>query len=233
MTNTVKPRVVVMNMTARSGKDTAVHHLLKIYNEAKHLTYKEKLIEATINFFRVSRERWDTRYDLSANMPGGVTTWIKDVPWEGVLEVGDKTYSQRTALIHVSENVMKPVFGKQVFGDAVANHLEEGGLYLVSDSGFDEELIPVLAKADVLVLKRDRLNSNWVGDSRGWVTKELGGKHVWVPGGIQDEADYLTFVTDAVGDWLGSLDKQREIDEVISDLAKVWATPIYHEEDEE
>lgn len=205
-----KPKVVIFNMTARSGKDLAVKHLMKWYTEAKHLAFKDKLIEAAAAIVNVSVGEFLEDYDKqvkdcsdgnlhwarSIGMEDNV--WWKDVP---LYDIECASYSTRELLIHASENVMKPVFGKGVFGHAVASEITDNGLYFISDGGFDEEITPILEKAEVLIFKRDRLGNGWEGDSRGWLDKSFGDQ-IYVPDEIQEEEVYLDFVLHKVREWL-------------------------------
>jgi hypothetical protein len=166
-------RVVILNQTARSGKDVSAQHLLDKYG-SEHVnvvSFKQKLIDATAKVLGISVEEFLQNYDSKAFDVLGFyqsIEWYKDYP---IYTIGDKKYSKRTALIHVSENVLKPLFGKGVFGEALKQDLQYGKVNIVSDGGFAEELEP-LNDCELLVLQRDRLETNWKGDSRGWVSGE-------------------------------------------------------------
>lgn len=201
----IKPKVVIFNMTARSGKDTAVNHLLKQIKNAVHLSYKEKLIETTLRFFDVGMDEWNARYDE----PFGTDGWMKDVPWEGRLEVAGKCYSQRGALIHISEDIIKPIIGMPAFGNAVASQITDPTkMYLISDGGFDEELVPVLKVADVLILQRDRLLTDWKDDSRGWLDHRLTTTR-YCPDEIQEESEYLSWIEETIQTWLEDFNEDK------------------------
>lgn len=200
----MKPMVVVFNMTARSGKDEAVKYLMKDLRvfHPKHLAFKDKLVDTTVKVFGVDRAEWDARY--SAKNPDTFAyEWLKDQPWSKLQKPNQSGgFSQREALIHVSENIIKPVFGQGAFGEAVTEELEDGGLYFVSDGGFDEEQEALNQRAHVLYLKRDRLKTNWKGDSRGWISESVGGQHFWIPEEIEDLEEFLQEVRRIVTNWM-------------------------------
>ena len=187
-------KVVIFNATMRSGKDVAAKHMLDTYGEdnINLLSFKSMLINATAKVLDISEEDFLDGYDATVKMMTGMTNppteWYKDLP---MYPIGDTLYSKRTALIHVSENVLKKLLGDSVFGDITASNLVKGKINILSDGGFDSEFKPLLEVADVLVLKRDRLNTNWEGDSRFWLSEELGGTHKWCPDSVTELEEFL------------------------------------------
>jgi len=193
-------KVIIFNMTPRSGKDTAVDALHEKFGWTK-LSFKEKLIDAALAHYDISREEWDERYNKWDEGVG----WYKDLSWNR-LGTGLRVFSQREALIHISETVMKPLFGEGIFGKAVADDIGFDGTYLISDGGFDAELHELIEfEHDILVIKRDRLGQGWEGDSRDWLDTDLPKTtEVWVPEEIEEVDEYLEFVSDTVLGWLSS-----------------------------
>lgn len=174
-----KNLVVIFNMTPRSGKDTAVNYMKGIWEGAvHHLSFKDMLIEATIKFFNVSRDWWDNDYDAPHDNQRSIVKWKKDLPCPELM-LNCQPISKRQALGHVSENVLKPLFGKGIFGHQVADRLDPFNVNMISDGGFSEELIPIIEKSHVLILKRDRTGNGWQGDTRGWISHP-DAKEVWV-----------------------------------------------------
>lgn len=153
-------KVIIFNGAPRSGKDALGSIIIKEY-EAEHLQYKDALIDLTKRFYQVSDEAWDNMYK-----------WDKDKVYSCF---GIK--SPRQALIHVSENVIKPVFGKRVFGEILAERLSRYSpdIYVVTDSGFKDELEPVIEQVgveNVLVIRLHREGCTYKGDSRGFIKDE-------------------------------------------------------------
>ncbi len=191
----VKPKVIIFNMTPRSGKDIACEHLSKKYTNAIRLAFKDELIKVAASILGIHVGRFLQGYE-------GQTAsghWLKDVP---MYAVNGNVYSKRTWLQHVSEVVIKPLVGNDVFGKAVSRHITDPeALYLISDGGFEEEVQAVMKVADVLILQRDRLNNNWEGDSRSWVNPSNAViKHC--PDAVQSEEEYLEWVDLTVNSWL-------------------------------
>lgn len=84
----------------------------------------------------------------------------------------------RQFYIHISENVMKPIFGKDIFGKlAVANIREmvknqNAEIVVISDSGFVEEAMPVVQEVGIaraLLIKLYRPGKDFSQDSRGYI----------------------------------------------------------------
>jgi len=157
-------KVIIFNGPPRSGKDTACNYLKeKLGDKARIVGFKDPLIELTARFYGLTTSAFLQQYDerFSADF------WYKDVSrsWLG-------GQSQRQALIHVSENVVKPVFGDNVFGDALVHKIEsdsEHDLFLVPGSGFESELLPLCHCFDVTVVKICRSDCNFDGDSRSYL----------------------------------------------------------------
>lgn len=155
----MKPVVIILNGPPFSGKDFLAEEARKNfrYNTAfycKVLQFKKKLFDLTKLIYSVSDEEWDRWYERD----------LKEVPRE---ELGG--LSPRTALQHVSENVIKPIFGKDYFGKSLAKEIKDGVNYVVSDGGFPEELVPVCEKADVTVICILSDGCDYTGDTRRYL----------------------------------------------------------------
>jgi len=84
--------------------------------------------------------------------------------------------SRRQAMIHVSENVIKPVHGKDYFGQRVAEEIQEGVNYAIADGGFIEELEPVIEKVgteNVVIVQLTREGHDYSTDSRRYFNGNL------------------------------------------------------------
>jgi hypothetical protein len=84
--------------------------------------------------------------------------------------------SIRQAMIKVSEDVIKPKYGKEYFGTAASRELVEGGINVFSDSGFIEELNPLIRKVgveNILLLQIRREGFTFEGDSRNYLPLDV------------------------------------------------------------
>ena len=170
-------QIIIFNGPPGSGKDFACSYLKERYSNVIHISFKEKLIDLTCRFYGVSREEWDERYENSSTLGSGFVRW-KDIPWEKLGYL-----SQREALIHVSENVIKPVFGKAIFGELLCDSIEgmkqqsRDIVFVCSDGGFPEEVEPLSClfwhhgtnSAGVTVARISRDGCSFVGDSRNYL----------------------------------------------------------------
>lgn len=156
--------IVVFNGPPGSGKDEACSYLKNI--GFKQIEFKNKLFEDCIKYYNVSSE-WFFE---------GYTREQKEIPEE---KLGG--LSRRSALIHVSENVIKPNYGNDYYGFMASKEMEEDIDYCISDGGFVEELSHIINKFgdDFLIIRLYRENSNFNLDSRRYINfTELLGEHV-------------------------------------------------------
>lgn len=133
--------VIGLNGPAGCGKDAIAGYLSEKYG-AVHMEIKELLFEAAIRISGLTREVWFSMYNDRD---------YKESP-NPFLFVNGKSVTMREFMIHVSENVMKPMFGDDVFGKALAQKLKElpevqpdgkKTIVVLSDGGFVSEGIPV------------------------------------------------------------------------------------------
>lgn len=172
--------IINLNGPAKSGKDALAEEILLCLDPKKyfgfHVEFKELLVNAAVKAAGISRKLWDALYERE----------YKEVP-QPYFVVNGKQVSARGWLIHISESVMKPLFGEDVFGIALAKKikdltdcmdLDEKLVFVISDGGFVDESVPVvdLAGEDNYHLFRiSRINEEtgqyytFVGDSRNYV----------------------------------------------------------------
>lgn len=155
-------QVVILNAPPCSGKDTLAdlmvkHLFLKHLKATKH-EFKKVLYEAFAEHYalplyhvmhictdRKTKDSLDSDYSIQTGR----------TPREG--------------LIHVSENIYKPKYGKGYFGQEAANKLTIGINVFSDGGGWWDELAPVVYKADrVLVCRLHREGYNFDGDSRSY-----------------------------------------------------------------
>lgn len=156
--------VLFLNGPPGSGKSTIAEYLEKEHGFVR-LSYKTPLVSLVQRFYGVS------------------DTW-----WQGVYQHGTKDLPQavlgglscRQALIHIAEGVVKPVFGKGIFGDWMYSQLcsmPRGTNVVIDDLGFEEEITSEMINDNSLVglilwvTSEDTRGVGWNGDSRNYVQK--------------------------------------------------------------
>jgi len=157
---------LVFNGPPRSGKDQCCSIMRERMNFS-HVSFKEQLIKETINYYGVTHDWFMKTYNdiLSDGTP------IKEITKQ---ELGGR--SRRQALIHVSEDIYKPQYGKEYFGQKLSENLNVGSNYCCSDGGFTEEIIPLInkfGKKNVFVVQLFRDGSDFSNDSRRYLNANL------------------------------------------------------------
>ena len=177
----MKRKFVIINSTARAGKDTLATHLSRVLEskDCATFSFKDPLIDVTCAFLGCSRTEFLDGYDLSCDdyiqqlndkgmlktvdpmvaflLLGEKYTWVKDVPFHNI---NGLWYSKRECLIKISEKVIKPVAGARFFGEAVLKTINSN-INISTDGGFVDECLPLIESVespeDVLIL---RINGN-------------------------------------------------------------------------
>lgn len=152
--------IIIFNGPPASGKDEAASYYKKL--GYKHISFKYALFKETISFFNVDEEWFMNGYNDRST---------KEQP-EQLLE----GMSRREAMIYVSEEITKPVLGQDIFGVSVANEIQDGVDYVISDGGFIEELIPVINKVgteNILLVQLTRDGCDYSSDSRRYFNGSL------------------------------------------------------------
>ena len=187
-------KVIVFNSPACTGKDIAAAHLVenlnKIGYDAHHKEVKENLFKATKACFGIKDETWDRLYTRERKE--------QETPY---LVSNSKYISPRQAMINTSENVLKPLFGKDVFGIMAVNSLEEG-INIFSDGGFIEEvdcLREAVGDENFLLVHIIREGYTFDGDSRDYVQGIKGTITIHNDG---TEEEFLNCVYETVTEWL-------------------------------
>lgn len=150
--------IILVNGPPRSGKDTLGEHLLSRYPS-----------------FDLVKFAWDLKERTHAlygrpELPHDHFEDVKDQPSAFFMGL-----TPRQAYIHVSETYFKPVHGVETFGNLFLKRLEEKHKYargfIVTDSGFEDESIPVLRHfgVDNCILVRIRDRGDFSNDSRSFL----------------------------------------------------------------
>lgn len=158
-------QVVILNGAPNSGKDTIADVLADTYGWA-HVRFKDILYRETAEYFHIALDtmiRLCTDRDLKEKK----TSLLNG-------------YSPRGALIHVSEEVIKPAQGPAYFGEVLSKRLTDApwpGPVVISDGGFYEELIPMCDDHEVCLIGLFREGCTFDGDSRDYLSLRDGDVH--------------------------------------------------------
>lgn len=157
--------IILFNGPPASGKDCAADYFKdKGY---KHLSFKYQLFKETFKYFSVSEEWFMEDYDNRT---------IKEHP---SVHLGG--FSRREAMIHVSENIIKPKRGLDYFGNKVAEEISINKNYVISDGGFSDELFPIINKIgtdNFVLVQLVRDGCDYSTDSRRYFNGRIVGEHV-------------------------------------------------------
>lgn len=151
---------ILLNGPPGSGKDTIANYLVDKYGFTK-FEFKQTLFNKTADHFWVDLEWFMDEYNLNKEEPQDKLDGL----------------SKRQALIHVSENVIKPEFGNSFFGLSAAKRVKDSGAKKVvfSDSGFDEEAEAILDfDPALIVIKLFRDGCSFDNDSRYYIDESIG-----------------------------------------------------------
>lgn len=149
--------IILLNGPPRSGKDTAAAAIVEAM-QAFHYKMSHPLKVAVPAFFGLE----DQKFALERQ---------KDEKLQELFGV-----SFRQAQINLSEDWAKPTFGKDVFGHIAVRHLRNhsgpGRVCVVSDSGFAEEVVPIVdafSPRNLLIIQLRRDGCTFEGDSRSYI----------------------------------------------------------------
>lgn len=158
--------VIIFNGPPGSGKDAACEYLSKTYDYT-HMSFKDQLFKETFKFFGVSKGWFMKGYEDRS---------VKETPVPQ-LKVNGRKLSRRQAMIYVSEDFLKPKYGKSYFGDILASQINDvTKLYCISDGGFIEELQPIINKFgtdNITIVQLTRDGCSFSNDSRKYLNGNL------------------------------------------------------------
>ena len=152
--------IVIFNGPPGCGKDEAANFFSR--SGFKHLTFKEELFKETVKLFNV-----------------GMDWFMKDYNDRSIKERREdrlRGMSRREAMIHTSEDIIKPKYGKSYFGDQLCKRIESNVDYVISDGGFIEEIVPIIGNPmnnNVVIVQLTRENCSYSTDSRKYFNGTL------------------------------------------------------------
>lgn len=150
-----RTKVILLNGPPGSGKDTAADFIVGRFG-ARKLEFKNALHHLVCEHFGLDYGAWMRDYDNRA---------LKEMPRA---DLGDRT--PRQAMIHVSEEIVKPRHGNGYFALRTLDRMHHKAIHVISDCGFGSEVETMAAAFhDVLVIKLVRTGCSFDGDSRNYV----------------------------------------------------------------
>ena len=155
--------VTVLNGPPGSGKDT----LAALVQPAAPVAFKDFLYFKTAEYYSIY---------IDAFKRACADRERKELPYfcEGTYKRFG--LSPREMLIHVSEEIIKPKYGKGYFGEAAAKEwYGKCSPVIASDGGFYEEVQPIcdtFGKENVLIIRLHREGFNFDGDSRNYILRQ-------------------------------------------------------------
>lgn len=160
--------IIVINAPPRSGKDEICKLLVKESPNVAHEEVKELLFQIAVSSAGITRPLWDALY----------TREYKEKPTP-YLQINGVQCSPREWMIHCSETIVKPHFGKSAFGRAAVERLKNNyasdEIIIYSDGGFAEELAELSDYAygtggEFFLARVHREGCDWGNDSRTWLS---------------------------------------------------------------
>ena len=152
--------IVLFNGPPGTGKDAAADFFKEL--GFKHLSFKYQLFKETIKYYDVDQKWFMDRYKNRDE---------KEVPSAYLNHM-----SCREAMIHVSEDIIKPQKGLDFFGSLVANEIDLNRDYCISDGGFVDEVAPVINKVgseNFVLVQLTREGHDYSTDSRRYLDGNL------------------------------------------------------------
>lgn len=169
------PTIIVLNGPIDSGKDAIGEEIKNLVGPDCHVAaFKEPLYDYMKSIYNITQAQIDEWSQKGDEDPA---KWQKHLPRP---ELDGLNF--REALIHVSEDLIKPVYGDDIMGVQLGIKLRQmwprPKLIVITDGGFDSELLGLKStvhphyKVIVVKLYRDgcEYGSN---DSRSYFSSEL------------------------------------------------------------
>lgn len=178
-------KVILFNGPPRSGKDTAADILYNYFAKIQELYPKRYA------FARPLKETTHALYGIKCEWDA--FEYTKDREQEKFFGL-----SPRQAYIKVSEEMVKPVLGKEHWGNVFLNYVDslpnvKENIIIVSDCGFIEEIQPIKKKIgshNMFLINVVREGTNFKNDSRSYIDDPS------IPGYILDNNEGISELSD-------------------------------------
>lgn len=174
-----RKRIILFNGPPGCGKDTAANI---IHEKLITLSYKYKMAQPLKEACHKLLGLEGTLEELESVKELPIKFLVTN-PSLAVIESGPLTndvgeMTLRQFYIHVSENMMKPLFGNDVFGRSAVEYLRQTHQIVstVSDAGFVDEVQPIIdyfGEDRVCLVRIHRTGKTFKGDSRKYVDLPL------------------------------------------------------------
>ena len=184
--------IVIFNAPPNAGKDVSADYMHNYFQSGQRLSFKEALYEDTAKYFGIDvknlieyHEDRSLKEVPSDLFPKHKKHSFKQYFFALLLVIGAVFnirylmslgyYSSREALIHVSEDIIKPKLGKDYYGLKVLDRVNSSTerYSFASDGGYVEEVLPLLdAGYNVYIVHLERLGATFDNDSRKLLTED-------------------------------------------------------------
>lgn len=175
-------KIFLFNGPPGSGKDTAAalmkEHVGNVFMYKMAFPLKEgchKLLglPGTLEDLEPAKEI-ALRFGLKENFLAENETLRKSLHLHRDRDSGDFHTTLRQFYIHVSENMMKPLFGDTIFGKLAIEYIknDKNKYVAISDTGFASEVAPLLeyfGKDSFVLVRLHRDGSDFANDSRSYI----------------------------------------------------------------
>lgn len=158
-------KILLLNGAPRSGKDTIAQMLKNNASSSVHLEKFALPLKLSVPLiYGVPRAAWENELDTARNKDLACSQFFGKTP--------------RNVQIALSEDFLKPLHGKMVFGELLERriknvaHRSDLECIVVSDSGFYDEakhIIDVFGANNVQLWRVHRAGCNFKKDSRGHI----------------------------------------------------------------
>ena len=184
--------VVIFNAPPCAGKDVSADYMHSYFQSGQRLSFKEALYEDTAKYFDIDvndlieyHENRSLKEIPSELFPKHKKHSLKQYFFALLFVIGAVFnirylmslgyYSSREALIHVSEDIMKPKYGQDYYGRKFLEKVESSPERYVfaADGGFNSEIVPLLeAGYNVYIVHLERNGVTFDNDSRKLLTED-------------------------------------------------------------
>lgn len=170
-----RKKIILFNGPPRSGKDTAAD-LTEHELRWKYPTARCKFANGLRCMAEAAIEASGLLTEDSEIVPLFFSEYLKDKKSKDLCG-----RTPREVLIQMSEGFVKPLFGKDFFGKVLAHQIKQvkvdkTSLFLISDSGFQEEaevLMKEFGSENILLIRLHANGKDFEGDSRSHIYPDV------------------------------------------------------------